>query len=65
MIGIWRLSNEQMTVRVITSSHGTIIDAAPIVRKFIGQPFDNLARWMNQMSPVDVILMEKRRDTTY
>jgi hypothetical protein len=59
MIGIWRLSNERMTVRVVTRGK-IIIDAAPIVRKFIGQPFNNLAHWMNRMSPVDVMLMEKR-----
>jgi hypothetical protein len=55
MIGIWRLSNERMTVRVVTRGK-IIIDAAPIVRKFIGQPFNNLARWMQ---PADIMLMEK------
>lgn len=59
MIGIWWLSNEKMTVRVVTRGK-IIIDAAPVVRKFIGQPFNNLAHWMNRMSPVTVKLLEKR-----
>lgn len=27
-----------------------IVDAAPIIRKFIGQPWGNLIRWVNKIS---------------
>ena len=35
-----------MTVEVVVDFDGKICKAAPIVRKFIGQPLDNLVRWM-------------------
>ena len=31
--------------------------AAPIVRKFLGQPLDNLVRWMNRKGELDVMLL--------
>lgn len=40
------LSSDQMTVEVVVDFDGKICKAAPIVRKFIGQPLDNLVRWM-------------------
>jgi hypothetical protein len=33
------------TVQVNTTPEGIIVWAAPIVRKFTGQPLDNLLRW--------------------
>lgn len=45
MIQVWWLSNQQMTVRV-SVENGIIKDAAPIVRKFIGQHLSSLYRWM-------------------
>lgn len=41
----WWLSNKKMTIGVKVDK-GRIVDAAPIVRKFIGQPFQNLKTWM-------------------
>ena len=46
----WWLSNRRMTVKVVVGDK-TIVDAAPIVRKFIGQPFQNLVGWMKRMGP--------------
>lgn len=46
----WWLSNQRMTVKVVLRDR-VIIDAAPIVRKFIGQPFQNLVGWMKRMGP--------------
>jgi len=37
-----------MTVLVITDEACVITDAAPIVRRFIGQPIDNLVNWMKR-----------------
>lgn len=39
------LSSKSMTVGV-TVKDGKITRAAPIVRRFIGQPLENLVRWM-------------------
>lgn len=41
----WWLSNARMTVGVSVTNL-VIMNAAPIVRVFIGQPFTNLLRWM-------------------
>lgn len=43
------LSTERMTVAV-RAADGMIVEAPPIVRKFIGQPGINLERWMRQQS---------------
>lgn len=40
----WWVSCNKFTVRVDTVD-GRIVSAAPIVRKFIGQPFTNLLKW--------------------
>lgn len=40
----WWISCPLFTVQV-TTVDGIIRDAAPIVRKFIGQPLANLVRW--------------------
>lgn len=45
----WWVSNRVMTFGV-TVENGIIIETAPIARKFIGQPFDNLERWMMRLS---------------
>jgi hypothetical protein len=39
------VSCRKFTVRVVTDEHGVITEAAPIVRRFIGQPLGNLTRW--------------------
>lgn len=50
----WWLSNKKMTVKVVTQNL-IIIDAAPIVRCFIGQPLQNLIRWMKKMGETEVV----------
>jgi len=40
---VWCLSNPRLTVRVVTEA-GTIVEAAPVVRKFVGQPLLNLLK---------------------
>ena len=42
----WWVSCPQFTVWARTSN-GIILDSAPIVRRFIGQPLTNLIRWKN------------------
>lgn len=42
----WWVSCPQFTVWVQTSN-GIILDSAPIVHRFIGQPLRNLIRWKN------------------
>jgi len=48
---VWWLSSLRMTVRVVTERKlggiNVIVEAAPIIRKFIGQPMTNLLIWMN------------------
>ncbi len=43
----WWLSSVKMTIWV-SVRNGTVIDSAPIARKFIGQPMDNLRQWMRR-----------------
>lgn len=57
--GTWWLSNERMTFKVTTNGEHIITDAAPIARKFVGQPLTNLARWMQRMSETQIVLLRK------
>lgn len=41
----WWISNEKFTVMVEVDDKMNIIEAPPIVRKFIGQPIENLLSW--------------------
>jgi hypothetical protein len=47
-MAVWWLSNTSMTVRVVVNEHGAVVESAPIVQKFIGQPLQNLTKWMNR-----------------
>lgn len=38
-------SCKRFTIRIDLDENNTIVWAAPIAAKFIGQPFDNLSRW--------------------
>jgi|WetSurMetagenome_2_1015567.scaffolds.fasta_scaffold02484_24 hypothetical protein len=55
---VWQISNEKFTFKVYTLN-GIITDAAPIAKRFIGQPLDNLANWLNKFSPITVHPLEK------
>lgn len=57
--GTWRLSNEQLTIRVVVDADNNIQAVAPVAFKFIGQPLNNLAHWMNRMSKTDIMLLKK------
>ena len=41
------LVSPKATVRVVTDAAGRITEAAPLVRKFLGQPLENLQYWMH------------------
>lgn len=45
----WWFSSLSMTVVVIVYANGVshIVDTAPVTKKFIGQPLENLERWMS------------------
>lgn len=43
-----QISCTRFTVAVYVNSDGMIVDAAPLVRKFVGQPFINLTRWVRR-----------------
>jgi hypothetical protein len=43
-----RINCRALTVRVHATPEGMIVWAAPVVRKFTGQPLDNLLRWAAQ-----------------
>lgn len=40
------LSCARFTVQVVTDDRGVITWAAPVVRRFVGQPLVNLLRWV-------------------
>ncbi len=44
----WWLSTTRMTVLVECDEQDIITATPPIVRKFIGQPIDNLIAWMKK-----------------
>jgi hypothetical protein len=51
------LSNSRMTVRVTVDALSKIVSAAPIVRRFVGQPLSNLTRWMNKQGKTKIVLL--------
>lgn len=56
----WWLSNHKMTVMIKTNQNRQIIEAAPIVKKFIGQPLSNLAYWMDKIGKLDWKILSKQ-----
>ena len=44
------LTCRKFTIKVVTDEDDKIIEAAPIVRKFVGQPFANLVRWVGRIT---------------
>jgi len=50
----WWLSSLRMTVGVTTDDDNVIVDAAPVVRKFVGQPLGNLIGWMSRQGGLQV-----------
>lgn len=61
---LW-LSSRKMTVSADVNKDGVILDAAPIVRKFVGQHLMRLAVWMHKQggfcwSILDSLVIERR-----
>lgn len=48
-----------MTVKVVEAA-GIIVEAAPIIRKFVGQPFCNLEKWMSKLGKLRKVKLEKK-----
>lgn len=42
------LSSRRLTTTVTVSPSGLVIESAPITHRFVGQPFNNLVRWMSR-----------------
>jgi len=46
---LWYLSSERMTLAVVTAHPSErVLEAPPIARRFVGQPLQNLVRWMGR-----------------
>lgn len=57
---IWWIVGQKATVRVVTDDRGVITEAAPLVRRFIGQPLENVQYWMHKR--FGPITTEKREE---
>lgn len=62
--GHWRLSNHRFTIRVDVDEDGKIVGGAPIAKRFIGQPFENVCCWMQRIGKTDIMLMRARKVST-
>lgn len=59
MTRFWWLSSRRMTVGVYVRD-GYVVGGAPIVARFVGQPLDNLTRWMaRQPGPLLVRCLDR------
>ena len=56
------VSCNRFTVRV-TVVDGRITDAAPVLRRFIGQPFDNLLAWARRLGGMRMEVLPEREPT--
>jgi len=43
------ISCDRFTVAVTTDERGRVVEAAPVVRRFLGQPLYNLLRWADSL----------------
>jgi len=50
----WWLSSRRMTIGVGVDRYQRIVVAPPIVRRFIGQPLNNIRRWMQKQGGFSV-----------
>lgn len=51
---IYWVVTERWTVRVVTDNGRIITDAAPLVRRFLGQPLSNLLYWARKQGLIAV-----------
>jgi hypothetical protein len=54
-----QLSNKNMTIKVETDAANNIRRAAPIAKRFIGQPLINLIHWLEKQGKTDVFQLRK------
>ena len=57
------LSTNRMTIWV-KSENGIIVDAAPIARRFIGQPGKNLQAWLRKQGGFQWAELKKKPDAS-
>lgn len=56
---VYWVSTGRWTVRVTTEADGRIVDAAPLVRKFIGQPMSHLMDFARRTGGAGQLLVER------
>ena len=56
------MTSKRMSVLVITNKSEIIIDAAPIVRRFIGQNLLSLKGWMSKQGEFEIIKLKKENE---
>ena len=64
MIEVYWISTSRWTVRVTTEAYepyGLIVDAAPLVRKFIGQPISHLMDFARRTGGAGQIVVERMK----
>jgi len=49
------VSSKKMTFEVVVDDREIVVDVAPIARKFLGQPFSNLRRWLGKQGGLIVL----------
>ncbi len=54
----WWISCRKFTVAVTVNDSGVITEAAPIVRKFLGQPLSNLLSWARKFGGLETKRLE-------
>lgn len=54
------VSSERMTFLVTVDSASKIVEAPPIAKKFIGQHFSNLEKWMKNQGGYRREIIERR-----
>lgn len=57
----WVTIPKTMTCTVATDANGTVVEAAPILRKFLGQPVGNLERWVRRFPKARIEPLEHER----
>ena len=55
----WWVSCERWTVRVVTEADGNVVDAAPLLRKFVGQPFRHVEEFARRKGGCGKVQIER------
>lgn len=59
---VYQIASRTMTVLVKTDETGKIIDAAPIVKRFIGQRVQSLLAWLVRLDGERGVIMTRLDD---